>query len=487
MSHHGSSMQTTPQMSLNSNPQATSNISGGSSGGGSSKDPKAKKRAAKSERNEKTIDVQSIEGFCGHETVETLLSYIDGDKGNSGNQKNHPKNGLLASQTQLLNSDEKKKKMVAKNKEKVNKLKKSNSMDELCSTGRQQQVKEEQSTVTANKITEDTSAVVTLRSKSSIMKKSLDGKDGKENKQQQQSKRNERRSWGTEGLSWPDSNVILPTVNNHEDQRTPMENETSSSSSSSGVQLDIQETNSASSITKTPIVASNSSVSGQTEMTTISAEAEKFQLVSKKRKVKRKSSEASEFKTSLSSTTPVVNNNNNNNLYSMTRGGRGNESNVARTDFRSAGTKSTAHTNEAASNNRNESRKKTNHDAKQTVTASQNTSTTTHVKQQSAKSRRKSTSSMPHSEEGEEGEYSDGGDSVQSLPIETTKTTSSLLSAPPTTITNNPPLPTPTTNLQSSAENKSSSKKNPIEHKQLQLAPQQQVVQQVKNNILFSS
>lgn len=151
MAHHVSAMQATPQLTLTSNPQVSANSVSG--GGSSSKDPKAKKRAAKSERNEKTIDVQSIEGFCGHETVEALLSYIDGDKGgNSGNQKNHPKNGLLTSQTQLLNSDEKKKKMVAKNKEKVNKLKKSNSMDELCSTGRQQQVKEEQSKVTANKI-----------------------------------------------------------------------------------------------------------------------------------------------------------------------------------------------------------------------------------------------------------------------------------------------------------------------------------------------
>lgn len=119
---------TAPQSQLSSSQQATSN---------SSKDPKAKKRTAKSERNEKTIDVQSIEGFCGDMAVEALLSFIDGDKANSGNQKNHPKNGLLPSQP-LLNSDEKKKKMVAKNKEKVNKLKKSNSMDELCSTGRQQ-------------------------------------------------------------------------------------------------------------------------------------------------------------------------------------------------------------------------------------------------------------------------------------------------------------------------------------------------------------
>lgn len=474
---HTSLLQTTPQMSLNSNPQTTSNS------GGSSKDPKAKKRAAKSERNEKTIDVQSIEGFCGHETVEALLSYIDGDKGNSGNQKSHPKNGLLTSQAQLLNSDEKKKKMVAKNKEKVNKLKKSNSMDELCSTGRQ----EEQNKVTANKIAQD--SAVTLRSKSSITKKSLGGeggKEGKESKTQQQSKRNERRSWGTEGLSWPDSNAILPSSNNNEEEQH--ENETSSSSSSSGVQLDIQETNSANNNNINPTVNSNSTninssssntTSSQMEMS-ISAEAEKFQLVSKKRKFKRKSSEAPEFKTSttttpLSTTTPVVNNNNN--LYSMTRGGRG-ENSLART----TGTKSTYN-----DGNRSESRKKPmiSHDAKQTVT--QNTAShSVTSSSQNSKSRRKSTSSMPHSEEGEEGEYSDGGDSVQSLPIETTKTTSSLLSAPHANMnSNNPPLPTPASNSNNnnltltSAETKSSSKKNPIVHQQFQLAPQQQVVQQV--------
>ncbi len=158
----------------------------------------------------------------------------------------------------------------------------------------------------------------------------------------------------------------------------------------------------------------------------------------------------------------------------MTRGtARSGENSVARIDFRNSASSGTKTLTE--NSNRNENRKKPmiSQDAKQTVTT-QNPSSTPH-----SKSRRKSTSSMPHSDEGEEGEYSDGGDSVQSLPIETTKTTSSLLSAPQNNTNNVTPPSLNNNSTLSSAENKSSSKKNPIVHQQLQLAPQQQAIQQV--------
>lgn len=71
-----------------------------------------------------------IQGFRGDDEVEDLLKYIE--DGDGKQQKHHPKNGIVTSnQTSdhLLSAEEKKKKMAAKNKEKVNKLKKSNSMD----------------------------------------------------------------------------------------------------------------------------------------------------------------------------------------------------------------------------------------------------------------------------------------------------------------------------------------------------------------------
>lgn len=455
---HSSLIQTTPQMSMNAG-APTSIMST------NPKDPKTKKRNQQI-RNERSIKVESIEGFCGNLPTEDLLAFIEGDK-NSNNQKNHPKNGLVSNNnnaTQLLNSEEKKKKMVAKNKEKVNKLKKSNSMDELCSMGRQQEHQKSSSTSTANnKIAQDTTAV-TLRSKSSNLagggaKKTSGEKGGKIQSQQQQPKRNERRSWGTEGL-WPDSNEITlsNTNNNNNNDEEQQENESSSSDSSSGV-----------AVTAAPSVAVQPSINESSvnisHLETIGAsanEAEKFQLVSKKRKVKRKSNEAPELKSTATNAM--------NNLYSM----RG------RNDFRvgnsnnSSGTKPT-HINDSNRNNNNadkHSKKPMSYDAKQTAAVVTVAATKT------GKNRRKSTSSMPPSEEGDDGEYSDGGDSVQSLPIETTKTTSSLLSAPNT----DPPLPTPPASTLPSAEikNVASSKKNSIVHQQFQPSPQQAVQQQLQ-------
>jgi hypothetical protein len=246
----------------------------------------------------------------------------------------------------LMTAEEKKKKMVAKNKEKVNKLKKSNSMDELCSTGRKQQQEKEKSSVaetTANKLIED----ITLRSKSSNYTsgaKKIDGKD------KSQPKRNERRSWGNEVL-WTteaSANEIM-TKDNHNDEQ---QLETSSSSSSSGVQLDI---------TSEPLNISNLDSIGA------SNETDKFQVVMKKKpKVKRKSNEAPELK--QSSTT--------NNLQTYI---------IRRDNSMRTGTKT-------YENNRNDTMK----GGKNNKPMSQ-----TDAKQPTNKNRRKSTSSMPPSEEGE--------------------------------------------------------------------------------------
>lgn len=130
-------------------------ITGAPGGTASSKEAKAKAKRARAERNEKTINVESIQGFRGNDEVDDLCKYIDGDL---KTQKN-PKNGIVNATSDLKKSKN--------NKEKVNKLKKSNSMDELWSTGRQQQqnsaAEAESSSIAANKMIQD----VTLRSKSS--------------------------------------------------------------------------------------------------------------------------------------------------------------------------------------------------------------------------------------------------------------------------------------------------------------------------------
>lgn len=151
----------------------------------SSKEAKSKaKRVRAAERNEKTINVESIQGFRGNDELDDLLKYIE--DGGGKNQKN-PKNGIVNAASEHL-------KKAKNNKEKVNKLKKSNSMDELWSTGRQQQQQSSaaasSTSTAANKIIQD----VTLRSKSSGLT------SGAKKTGEKVEKRNERRSWGTEGL-----------------------------------------------------------------------------------------------------------------------------------------------------------------------------------------------------------------------------------------------------------------------------------------------
>lgn len=300
-----------------------------------------------------------------------MIKYIE--DGGGKNQKNHPKNGIVSHQTSdhLLSAEEKKKKMAAKNN-KVNKLKKSNSMDELCSTGRQQQQQQEKTTTVVSKIIQD----VTLRSKSSNL--TSGAKKGDKNEKSQQ-KRNERRSWGTEGL-WPDA---TPTA---EPQEENQEIETSSSSSSSGAPSDV--------IIDTVTVVNSEPINAVVSET-------EFHVVTKKRKVKRKSNDAADLnKTS-----------NHLHSYNIKRDGNGNVR------------PGTRNYNDRDSGKNVRNAKPLNQDAKSS----------------SGKNRRKSTSSMPPSDD----EWnSDGGDSVQSLPIETTKTTSSQLLSTVSNVGDNTPTTT---------------------------------------------
>lgn len=307
--------------------------------------------------NEKVIDLESIIGFRGADEVEDLLKYIE--DGGSKNQKNHPKNGIVTSD--MMSADEKKKKMTAKNKEKVNKLKKSNSMDELCSTGRQDQEQEEKSSTAANKIIQD----VTLRSKSSNL--TSGAKKGDKNEKSQQ-KRNERRSWGTECL-WTEASKAAEPPRDIQDET--QEIESSSSSSSIGITLELN------SEPNDPVIV--------TESATAVATDTEFHVVTKKKKVKRKSNDTGEMSKQS----------NHVQSYNIRRDG----------NIRPGGRYHNEH-DVGPKNTRNS--KPRNQDTKSST----------------VKNRRKSTSSMPPSDDDWN---SDGGDSVQSLPIETTKTTSSQL------------------------------------------------------------
>lgn len=208
-------------------------------------------------KNEKVINAEQIIGNQGHKDVDELLKFIeDGGDCEVKNKKNNSRNGILTSD--FLSSDDKKKKMSSHKEEKVNKLKKSNSCEELTSAGRQKQQgdKDKISTEAANKNFNE----VTLRSKSGV-NPSSGAKKGDNKSDQSQAKRNERRSWGNEGLRT-------------ESNADPQEIDSSSSCCSHQSETHVVESLSA----------------GEQSLP-----VDEFQTVIKKRKIKRKSSEAGEM------------------------------------------------------------------------------------------------------------------------------------------------------------------------------------------------
>lgn len=144
----------------------------------------------KTERNIKsTIAAKDIEGNRGDDSIEDLVSFIENDDTH--------KNGVINNNVskRMLQLDKKGKKGGTDNKKENsgnNKLKKYNSMENLKSASKL----EEENAQSENGGRE--SAVV-LRHKQQ-MKKAAEMKEN--NKQQQHQKRGERRSWGTEELTY---------------------------------------------------------------------------------------------------------------------------------------------------------------------------------------------------------------------------------------------------------------------------------------------
>lgn len=253
----------------------------------SSTKSRVSKRASKSDRSFASIrQAKDIEGYQGDKDVDELLKYIE--DGGDGDAKKGKSNA-----NDFMSADDKKKKMTLKNKEKVNKLKKSNSCDELCSTGRQKQQEEKeksssQSTAANENSNNNFNEEVTLRSKSGNL--TSGAKKGDNKSDQSQSKRNERRSWGTEGLRTTTTTTTTTTATMNNEQQ---EIDSSSSSSSHHSEAHIE-----------------SLSAGEQSLPT-----DEFQpVIIKKRKVKRKSSEAGDA--------PKSSSYNSNNIHTYKRDGK---------------------------------------------------------------------------------------------------------------------------------------------------------------------
>lgn len=157
----------------------------------------------KTERNIKsTIAAKDIEGNRGDDSIEDLVSFIENDDTH--------KNGVISNNVskRVLSMDKKGKKGGTDNKKDSgnNKLKKYNSMENLKSASKL----EEENAQSEN----GRESAVVLRHKQQ-MKKAAEMKEN--NKQQQHQKRGERRSWGTEELTYlGDTNAIVKETSGRE-------------------------------------------------------------------------------------------------------------------------------------------------------------------------------------------------------------------------------------------------------------------------------
>lgn len=345
-----------------------------------SKDTKGKKqRLPKSERNVKTYVVQETDSSYTQD-VNLLLSFIE----NTEKINSKPKNGIVHTTNESLLS---KKKNQPKNKPK---LKKCNSLEELSSANRHQ--------VNSKPIVMEPS--VTLRSKSintannvNNVKKPMVA-DKVMQPQEKQNKRNERRSWGTEELNYLGENAALdqslPKLKISEPVNAKGTKESKDSlkdgkEDSSSSQVTVKKGNCGSST-----ISSSSSSSGFESLSIVSIEhiatntneTAEFHVVTKKRKTKRK-------------TVDVQANLRINHIPSY--------SNSKRDGYN--------HRQNGKQQDREVIKEKSGRNSGKLVGA------------KGCKNRRKSTSSVPPSEKSDSSDL----DSVHSLPIETTKTTSSLL------------------------------------------------------------
>lgn len=157
---------------------------------------KGKKKKFQSERNTKTLDVQSVEGYRGSDPIEELVKYIESSEDTKQNEKVNK-----FSENRKKDKKREKDKDKEKDKEKEKgKMKRSNSLEELRS---------------CSKMDGDD---VTLRNKSNIKNKNAEGKEKPTVSSMLgggscgANRKGERRSWGTEELTFLGENNAIDEV-----------------------------------------------------------------------------------------------------------------------------------------------------------------------------------------------------------------------------------------------------------------------------------
>lgn len=150
--------------------------------------PKAKQN--KFDRNTRTLKAAEIIGNRGGDDIKKLLAFIE-------NKETTRKNGMIATNGNEKNKKDKSGKKDGNSPKGEGQLKKSNSLEELKSSSKLEEEKESEQ---VRRI---------LRQKQQMTKKNsaLEIKDNQKN----QHRRGERRSWGTEELTYlGDTSVIVP-------------------------------------------------------------------------------------------------------------------------------------------------------------------------------------------------------------------------------------------------------------------------------------
>lgn len=181
------------------------------------------------------VDYTKIEGFRGNDEINSLVRYIEKtDSGNNSGKStinkngggNSNGNGIVTHLSKLLTTKNEKKTKQTSKKESGNssasKLKKCNSLEELSSCSKLKEIASSTTVTThANVISNQQSSTI-LRSKTSQLSiqhnmitsntqsNKTSSKSDKNNKSQQ--KRTERRSWGTEELSYLGENKTLAVL-----------------------------------------------------------------------------------------------------------------------------------------------------------------------------------------------------------------------------------------------------------------------------------
>lgn len=405
-----------------------SSSSVGGSGGGGAGNAGSKKRKPKSDRNTVLVIPEKIAGYRGKDyDIESLVCYIEnkdkqkdgGKAGGSGASGSNPKNGTVmkvsgsASVENGIPEEKVPKKKNEKKKEK-GKLKKSNSLEELSSCSRKKQQAEEEQNTHKNHVvdqqsgpaqkSQDAESAVTLRggkgnkkaqnsnvgssiaSSVSSASSTASSHSSKEPSLTSGGKRGERRSWGTEELSYLEDshNQIAQIVEKAEEKPAKKDSRKEAKESAEAVTPTFNAGKKRDSLRMS--VESLSAISGAG----VGSETAEFHVVTKKKKMKKKAHSLFAEDTTSSSATGG---------YSNVASNANNRRHLTVSQSYNLGSSTTVRTSNISGK----------YQASNSFTNDRDV-----YMNANDVSRRKSTSSVPPSEKSD----SSDADSVQSLPIE---------------------------------------------------------------------